>query len=106
MRIKVIPGAKKFELMFRNEECIVKVRSPPEKGKANVEVDRANLVDLRSPQMRKHLLGKELTRLLRVKVRVCKGLKSRDKEIVSEELGDKALENALRSCAGVAEPGQ
>jgi len=88
MRIKVIPGAKKFELVFRNEECIVKVRSPPEKGKANAEVER------------------ELTRLLAVKVRVCKGLKSRDKEIVSEELGDKALENALRSCAGVAEPGQ
>lgn len=87
MKIRVIPGAKKFAVFYRDGIAVVKVRSPPEKGKANAEVE------------------KELSRLLNAKIRVCKGLKSREKEIISEELGD-ALESAFSFCAGVAKPGQ
>lgn len=40
-KIKVIPGAKKNEVLKRDSELLVKVTAEPEKGKANKEVIKA-----------------------------------------------------------------
>jgi uncharacterized protein (TIGR00251 family) len=40
LKVKVIPGARKNEILKRNDEFLIKVTVQPEKGKANKEVIR------------------------------------------------------------------
>lgn len=62
-KIKVIPNAKKNEVIQEGERIVVRVTSPPEKGKANKEVIKI------------------LSKYFNSKVRIISGEKNREKFI-------------------------
>lgn len=78
MKVRVTPNAKRFEIRFENGLLKARVRAPPEGWRANEELVR------------------ELSKILRKKALVVKGLKSRDKEILIEGLSEEDVEEKLR----------
>jgi hypothetical protein len=51
LKIKVIPGASKNEIVgIKNGEVVIKVKAPPEKGKANKELIGFLAKTLKSPK--------------------------------------------------------
>ena len=81
MRIKVVPNAKKFQVVSKNGKILVKVKSRAENNLANLE------------------LLKGLGKLLDSRVFILKGTKSREKEIVSEKFSEEEFLKKILSLA-------
>ncbi|MEM4254913.1 MAG: DUF167 domain-containing protein [Candidatus Norongarragalinales archaeon] len=79
MRARVFPNAKEFCVSFGEGILKVRVCAPAEGGRANKELVRM------------------LSKLLGVKVEVVRGLKSRDKEILFEDLSEKEVVEKVNS---------
>lgn len=80
MKARVTANSKQFKAWFEDGLLNLRVRAPARDGKANEEIT------------------KELSRLLKAKVFVIRGLKSRDKEIVFE-LEEKEVVDRINSLA-------